>query len=176
MNTNFPFEKKYAQVMNIKMAYVDTGKGDPIVFLHGNPTSSYIWRNIIPYILDCGRCIAPDLVGMGDSDKLPDSGPGSYTFVEQRLYLDALLEKLRVKKNIVFVGYDWGSALAFDWARRHPDAVKGIVYMEAIVKSRSWSEMPETAQKVYDLLKGREWYCRRTVLSNLTFRVPFSVH
>ena len=95
------------------------GKGDPIVLLHGNPTSSYLWRNVLPHLQPRGRCIAPDLIGMGDSDKLPNSGPGSYRFVEHRRYLDALLEALDVRERVTFVIHDWGSALGFDWGNRH---------------------------------------------------------
>src|SRR5262252_2446110 len=107
------------------MAYVEVGEGDPIVLLHGNPTSSYLWRNVLPHLQSRGRCIAPDLIGMGDSDKLLDSGPSSYRFVEHRRYLDALLEALDVRERVTFVVHDWGSALGFDWANRHRDAVKG---------------------------------------------------
>ncbi len=152
----FPYQKKRQLVLGHGMAYVETGSGDPIVFLHGNPTSSYIWRNIIPYVQHSGRCIAPDLIGMGDSEKLPDSGPDSYTFVEQRKYLDKLLELLDVKERIIFVVHDWGSALAFDWTYRHPDAVKGIAYMEAIVRPRTWSELPEAAQKIFQAFRSPE--------------------
>jgi haloalkane dehalogenase len=120
------------------MAYVEIGEGDPIVLLHGNPTSSYLWRNVIPHLQSTGRCIAPDLIGMGDSDKLPDSGAGSYRFVEQRRYLDALLEELGVRQQVTLVIHDWGSALGFDWANRHREAVKGIAYMEAILRPQDW--------------------------------------
>jgi haloalkane dehalogenase len=119
------------------MAYVEVGEGDPIVLLHGNPTSSYLWRNVLPHLQAQGRCIAPDLIGMGDSDKLPNSGPGSYRFVEHRRYLDALLEALDVRQRVTFVVHDWGSALGFDWGSRHPEAVGGIAYMEAIVCPQS---------------------------------------
>jgi haloalkane dehalogenase len=101
------------------MSYVDEGTGDPIIFLHGNPTSSYLWRNIIPHLIGLGRCVAPDLIGMGDSDKLTESGPESYSFIEHRKYLDALLEEIGVTDNVTFVIHDWGSALGFDWAFRH---------------------------------------------------------
>src|SRR5260370_5908107 len=104
------------------MAYVEVGVGDPIVFLHGNPTSSYVWRNVIPYLQGLGRCIAPDLIGIGDSEKLPASGPGSYTFVEPRRYLDALLEALKVTERVTLILHDLGSALGFDWANRHRPA------------------------------------------------------
>jgi len=117
---------------------VEVGKGDPIVLLHGNPTSSYLWRNVLPHLQPRGRCIAPDLIGMGDSDKLPDSGPGSYRFVEHRRYLDALLEALDVRVQVTLVVHDWGSALGFDWANRHRDAVKAIAYIEAIVQPQGW--------------------------------------
>jgi haloalkane dehalogenase len=134
----FPYQKQRRRVLGREMAYVEVGKGDPIVLLHGNPTSSYLWRNVLPYLQPRGRCIAPDLIGMGDSDKLPDSGPGSYRFVEHRRYLDALLEALDVHERVTLVVHDWGSALGFDWANRHREGVKGIAYMEAIVGPQSW--------------------------------------
>jgi haloalkane dehalogenase len=131
------------------MAYVEEGAGDPIVFLHGNPTSSYLWRNVIPHVAPLGRCIAPDLVGMGDSDPLPDSGPGRYRFVDHRRCLDGLLEALGVRENVTFVVHDWGSALGFDWANRHRDAVTGLAYMEAIVRPVSWAQWPDAARRVF---------------------------
>lgn len=138
ISAKFPFEKKRQRVAGHEMAYVEVGEGDPIVLLHGNPTSSYLWRNVIPHLQSLGRCIAPDLIGMGDSEKLPDSGPGSYRFVEHRRHLDALLEALHVRERVTLVLHDWGSALGFDWANRHRDAVKGIAYMEAIVRPQGW--------------------------------------
>ena len=141
------YQKQRRQVLGLEMAYVEAGQGDPIVFLHGNPTSSYLWRNVIPYLEPLGRCIAPDLIGMGDSDKLPDSGPGSYRFVEQRRYLDALLEALDVRERVTLVVHDWGSGLGFDWANRHREAVKGIAYMEAIVGPQGWDH--------WDIMKMR---------------------
>ena len=145
-------EKKFAEVNGRRMAYVETGDpdGDPIVFLHGNPTSSYLWRNIIPYAERFGRCVALDLIGMGDSEKLPDSGPERYRFVEHREYLHALLAQLDVTRNVTLVIHDWGSALGFDWANRNRAAVKGIAYMEAIVKSRSWDDFPERARPAFE--------------------------
>ena len=134
----FPYQKHRRRVLGGEMAYVEVGEGDPIVLLHGNPTSSYLRRNVLPHLQPLGRCIAPDLIGMGDSDKLPDSGPGSYRFVEHRRYLDALLEVLDVRERVTFVVHDWGSALGFDWANRHREAVKGIAYMEAIVGRQYW--------------------------------------
>lgn len=133
----------------LSMAYVEEGAGDPVVFLHGNPTSSFLWRGVIPHVAPLGRCIAPDLVGMGDSGPLPDSGPGRYRFVEHREYLDGLLEALDVRRNVTLVVHDWGSALGFDWANRHRDAVAGIAYMEAIVRPVTWAEWPDAARRVF---------------------------
>lgn len=141
--------KRFATVHGKRMAYYEGGAGDPIVFLHGNPTSSHLWRNVIPHVADLGRVIAPDLIGMGDSDKLDDVGPGSYRFVEHRRYLDALLEQLGVTENATFVIHDWGSALGFDWANRYRAAVKGVCYMEAIVRPVTWAEWPEAARPVF---------------------------
>ena len=132
------YQKQRRRVLDSEMAYVEVGEGDPIVLLHGNPTSSYLWRNVVPHLQPLGRCIAPDLIGMGDSDKLPNSGPDSYRFVEHRCYLDALLDALGVHERVTFVIHDWGSALGFDWANRHREAVKGIAYMEAIVGPQYW--------------------------------------
>jgi len=134
----FPYQKQRRRILGSEMAYVEVGNGDPIVLLHGNPTSSYLWRNVLPHLQPLGRCIVPDLIGMGDSAKLPNSGPGSYRFVEHRRYLDALLEALNVGERVTFVIHDWGSALGFDWANRHREAVKGIAYMEAIVGPQYW--------------------------------------
>ena len=143
------YTKKRATIHGRTMCYVDEGAGDPIVLLHGNPTSSYLWRNIIPHLTDLGRCIAPDLIGMGDSDKLEQSGPDSYRFVEHRRYLDVLFEHLGLTSNIVFVVHDWGSALGFDWANRHREAVQGLAYMESLVRPVTWDEWPEAAAKVF---------------------------
>jgi haloalkane dehalogenase len=148
------YPKRRATVLGIEMSYVEVGSGDPIVLLHGNPTSSYLWRNVIPHLEGLGRCIAPDLIGMGDSAKLPDSGPDRYTFAEHRRHLDALLDQLGVRANATFVIHDWGSALGFDWARRHPDAVRGIAYMEAIVRPLTWSEWPDAARKVFQAFRS----------------------
>ncbi|MFN8492460.1 MAG: haloalkane dehalogenase [Caldilineaceae bacterium] len=154
ISATFPYQKQQQQVLGLVMAYVDEGQGDPIVFLHGNPASAYLWRNVMPYLAGLGRLIAPDLIGMGDSQKLPNSGPASYTFVEHRRYLDTLLEQLGSKERVTLVVHDWGSALGFDWAYRHPAAVRGIAYMEAIVRPRAWSEMTETARKVFQAYRS----------------------
>ena len=144
-------EKQFIEVSGKQMAYVEEGHGDPIVFLHGNPTSSYLWRNILPTLAGAGRCIAPDLIGMGDSGKLeyPGPGPERYRFVEHRRYLDGLLEALGVRAKVVLVVHDWGSALGFDWANRHRNSVRGIAYMEALVRPVTWEEWPETATPVF---------------------------
>ena len=133
---------------------MDAGVGDPIVFLQGNPTSSYLWRNVIPHLTDQGRCIAPDLIGMGDSEKLDDSASGSYRFVEHRRYLDALLEQLGVTDRVMFVVHDWGSALGFDWANRHCDVVKGIVYMEALVRPVTWEHWPRAITPMFQAFRS----------------------
>jgi haloalkane dehalogenase len=150
------YEKKSAEVLGKRMSYVEAGAadGDPIVFLHGNPTSSYLWRNIIPHLESQGRCIAPDLIGMGDSEKLDDSGPDSYRFVEHRKYLDALFDAIGIERNVTLVIHDWGSALGFDWAKRHPDAIKGIAYMEAIVRPLSWDEWPESITPIFNSFRS----------------------
>ena len=141
--------KKSVNVNGKNMSYVEMGEGDPIVFQHGNPTSSYLWRNIMPQLADQGRCIALDLIGMGDSDKLEDSGPDRYTLLEHRDYFDAALETLGVEQNVTFVIHDWGSALGFDWANRHRESVMGIAYMEGIVRPVSWDDWPEAARGVF---------------------------
>jgi haloalkane dehalogenase len=146
--------KQRLEVLGRAMAFVESGVGEPIVLLHGNPTSSYIWRNVIPYLDGLGRCIAPDLIGMGDSDKLPDSGPSSYTFVEHRRFVDALLERLGVRERVTFVVHDWGSALGFDWANRHRDAIKGIAYMEALVRPFSWPDFPAEARPMFEAFRS----------------------
>ena len=141
--------KKEVIVKGKTMSYVEMGEGDPIIFQHGNPTSSYLWRNIMPHLQDQGRCIAIDLIGMGDSDKLDNPDASSYTFVQHREYLDGALEALGVESDVTLVIHDWGSALGFDWANRHRDAVKGIAYMEGIVRPVSWDEWPEAARGVF---------------------------
>ncbi len=125
--------KQYLTVHGKQMAYLEVGRGDPIVLLHGNPTSSYLWRNVIPYLSTLGRCIAPDLIGMGDSEKLAAPGPDTYTFSRHAEYLEGFLDAAGVRKSVTLVLHDWGSGLGFDWANRHRDAVQAIAYMEAMV-------------------------------------------
>ena len=141
--------KSFVEVKGKRMAYVEMGEGDPVVFLHGNPTSSYLWRNIMPHVAGQARCLAPDLIGMGDSDKLDDPGPGSYRFVEHREYLDGFLDAVGLGGNAVFVIHDWGSALGFDWGNRHRDRMRGFCYMEALVRPVTWEEWPEAAKAVF---------------------------
>ncbi|MDH4073486.1 MAG: haloalkane dehalogenase [Gammaproteobacteria bacterium] len=142
-------EKRYIDVRGKRMAYVETGHGDPIVFQHGNPTSSYLWRNVMPHLTDQGRCIAVDLIGMGDSDKLDNPGPGSYRYEEHRDFLFDAWEALGISDRVTLVLHDWGSALGFDWASRYPEAVLGIAYMEAIVQPVTWNDWPEAARQIF---------------------------
>jgi haloalkane dehalogenase len=141
--------KKFIKINNKKMAYVEMGVGDPIIFQHGNPTSSYLWRNIMPHLKDMGRCIAVDLIGMGDSEKLENSNANSYLYEEQRDYLFGVWSKLGIKDNVTMILHDWGSVLGFDWAYQNPDSIKGIAYMEAIVKPITWSDWPEGARGIF---------------------------
>lgn len=148
-------KQKRESVLGLEMAYRVAGKGDPIVLLHGNPTSSHLWRHVIPELSGLGRCIAPDLIGMGDSQKIHPSGPMTYRFTEHRRFLDALLDILGVDENVVLVLHDWGSGLGFDWAYRHPERVKGIAYMEAIVAPvPSWDAWPESARSIFQAMRS----------------------
>lgn len=149
------------------MAVREAGTGDPIVLVHGNPTSSHLWRHVIPVLADHGRVLAPDLVGMGDSDKLVDQGPGSYDFDVQRVHLDALLQSLGVTERVVVVGHDWGGGLVLDWARRHAGAVRGVAFTEAVVRPRSWSEEDSDGQAFFRALRGPDG--ERMVLEDNVF-------
>jgi haloalkane dehalogenase len=156
------YPRRRVKVLDTEMAYVDVGAGDPIVFLHGNPTSSYLWRNVIPHVEGLGRCLAPDLVGMGDSGKSPGE---TYRFVDHARYLDAWLEALGVRR-VILVVHDWGSALGFHWARRYPDRLRGVAYMEAIVRPLTWQEWPELARKVFQGMRsatGEEMVLQKNV-------------
>jgi haloalkane dehalogenase len=139
------------RVLDTEMAYVDRGRGAPVVFLHGNPTSSVLWRNVIPHVEPVARCLAPDLVGMGQSGPAPS---GRYRFVDHARYLDAWLDAMGLTRDVTLVVHDWGSALGFHWARRHPDRVAGLVYMEAIVRPLTWAEWPENARKIFQGMRS----------------------
>ena len=143
--------RKRVETAGTEIAYIDRGGGDPIVLLHGNPTSAYLWRNIIPHLAGHGRCLAPDLVGMGQSGKAPD---GSYRFVDHARYLDGWFGALGLDRNVTLVVHDWGSALGLHWANRHRAAVKGIAYMEAIVTPLRWDDWPDNARNIFQLMRS----------------------
>ena len=145
------YPRSSVSVLDIHMSYIDAGVGEPIVFLHGNPTSSYLWRNIIPYLEGSGRCLAPDLLGMGGTDKSPTS---SYRFIDHRRYLDGWFDAMDLESNVTLVLHDWGSALGFDWANRNQERIKGIVYMEAIVQPLTWEMWPESSRSIFQGMRG----------------------
>ena len=150
MSTDHRFPKKIAQVLGRSVAYIEEGEGDPIVLLHGNPTSSYLWRNVIPGLMGSGRVIVPDLIGQGDSEKLPEAEAAQgYTFELAYNHVEGLLVELGATSNVTLVIHDWGSAIGFHWARMHPDAVRGIAYMEGIVRPVEWEQWPEAAQGIF---------------------------
>ena len=150
ISANMPYTKSFKTINGKSIAFVDVGEGDPIVLLHGNPTSSYLWRNVIPHLEGMGRVIAPDLIGQGDSDKLPASdGPDRYSFQVAYDYLAGLLDELDANQNVTLVIHDWGSALGFYWAQQHGAAVKGIAYMEGIVCPVGWEDWPESARGIF---------------------------
>ena len=146
-----PYERRRVRVLDSEMAYVDTGRGEPIVFLHGNPTSSYLWRNIIPHVSERSRGLAPDLIGMGASGQAPG---GAYRLADHVRYLDAWFDALELTRNVTLVVHDWGSALGFDWAARHPERVKALVYMEAIVRPVTWAEWPSSARGIFQAMRS----------------------
>ena len=153
--TGGPFaEKKFLQIKGRTMAYLDEGDGAPIVFQHGNPTSSYLWRNVMPACTGLGRLIACDLIGMGDSEKLADSGSERYTYAEQREFLFALWEELDLGREVVLVIHDWGATLGFDWARQHPDRVQGIAYLEAAPIPLVWDDFPDDARELIEAFRS----------------------
>jgi haloalkane dehalogenase len=167
MSIDWQQSKRYVDVLGHRMAYIDEGAGAPIVLLHGNPTSTYLWRSVIPELTGSGRCVAPDLIGMGDSDKLPREDAGRYTFTRHREFLDGLLDALAVSDQVTLVVHDWGSALGFDWARRHPDQIRGIAYMEALVAPiNGWEQWPQAARSIFQALRspaGEEMILQKNV-------------
>ena len=194
ISESMPYSKQTEMVDGREIAYVDVGEGRPIVLLHGNPTSSFLWRNVIPELEGSGRVIAPDLIGQGDSDKLPaEDGPGRYSFEVAYHYLAELLCALGADADVTLVIHDWGSALGFHWARLHPEAVRGVAYMEGIVRPVSWEEWPEAARGIFqgfrsekgeDLVLNRNMFVEavlpNSVIRDLTdvemeaYRAPFA--
>jgi haloalkane dehalogenase len=167
--------RKYVSVLDTNMAYVDIGNGDPIVFLHGNPTPSYLWRNIIPRLLPLGRCLAPDYVGMGNSGAAAN---GCYRLRDHQRYLDAWFDAVGLRDNVIFVVHDWGSALGFSWAQRHADRVKALVHMEAIVRPfLSWDEWPDATRAFFQAQRtpvGEDLILQKNVSLNTYCRsAPF---
>jgi len=168
-----PYPRKRTAVLDSEIAYVETGSGDAVIFLHGNPTSSYLWRNVIPHAEGQARCLAPDLIGMGQSGK---SGNASYRFADHARYLDAWFDATVPTGPVTLVGHDWGSALAFHWAHRHPGRVRGIAYMEGIVRPLTWEEWPEAARRIFqgmrseageDLVLQRNMFVERILPSSV---------
>ncbi len=154
MLNNWVAQKQTIEVLGQRMAFVEQGQGAPIIFQHGNPTSSWLWRNILPQLAPLGRCIALDLIGMGNSDKLPNSGPERYTLAEHQQFFDAALAALGVTSAVTLVLHDWGTALGFDWASRHPQAVAGLCYMEGIPVELSWDDWPESARGIFQTFRS----------------------
>ncbi len=177
INETMPYEKKFIDVESKKIAYIDEGHGDPIVLIHGNPTSSFLWRNIVPELLNSGRVIVPDLIGQGDSEKLPVSdGADRYSLEVAYKYVDGLLQNIGADKNVTLVIHDWGSGIGFLWAMRNPNAVKGVAYMEAIVKPMSWDDWPEggvgifkgfRSEKGEDLILNRNMFIEGVLPSSV---------
>ena len=152
--TEWRDRKRYTEVLAKRMAHVESGEGDPVLFLHGNPTSSYLWREVMAAMAGAGRLLAPDLIGMGDSDKLDDPGPDSYRFVEHRDYLDAWIDAVVPEGRITLVIHDWGSALGFHWAEHNHERVRAIAYMEAIVRPMAWDEWPERIRALFQAMRS----------------------
>ncbi|MFL2699538.1 MAG: haloalkane dehalogenase [Gammaproteobacteria bacterium] len=177
INETMPYEKKFIDVESKKIAYIDEGHGDPIVLIHGNPTSSFLWRNIVPELLNSGRVIVPDLIGQGDSEKLPVSdGSDRYSLEVAYKYVDGLLQNIGADNNVTLVIHDWGSGIGFLWAMRNPNAVKGVAYMEAIVKPMSWDDWPEggvgifkgfRSEKGEDLILNRNMFIEGVLPSSV---------
>ena len=177
LSETMPYEKKFAVVSGKRIAYLEEGDGDPIVLLHGNPTSSFLWRNVVPELKSSGRVIVPDLIGQGDSEKLPASeGPGRYTLEVAYNYLEGLLDAIGANKNVTLVIHDWGSAIGFLWAMRHCADVKGVAYMEAIVRPVSWADWPQDAVGIFkgfrsekgeDLILNRNMFIEAVLPSSI---------
>jgi len=147
-------DKKYKEILGKRMAYLDSGAGQSIVFLHGNPASSFLWRNITPYVEDIGRIVVPDLIGMGDSEKLEGTDNPDYQYHGQYKYLSTLLDELDLGEEINLVIHDWGSAMGFQYARENADKIKSITFMEAIVMPLTWNQWPENARNIFQLMRS----------------------
>ncbi|MCX2977119.1 haloalkane dehalogenase [Candidatus Marimicrobium litorale] len=177
LSATMPYEKKFAVVSGKRIAYLEEGDGNPIVLLHGNPTSSFLWRNVVPELKSSGRVIVPDLIGQGDSEKLPASeGPGRYTLEAAYTYLEGLLDAIGANKNVTLVIHDWGSAIGFLWAMRHPADIRGVAYMEAIVRPVSWADWPKDAVGIFkgfrsekgeDLILNRNMFIEAVLPSSI---------
>ena len=150
----FKNDKKFAEIRGFRMAYIERGQGPTLVFVHGNPTSSFLWRHILLPLSERYHCLAPDLIGMGDSDKLPERGPGAYSFTTQQAFLEAWFEAVLPREPVVLVVHDWGATLALAWARRHPERVRGIVYMEAVLGSLPLAEFPPAAREFFAAIRS----------------------
>jgi len=148
VSAKFPYDSQFTEVHGSRMHYIEEGAGDPVLFLHGNPTSSYLWRNIIPHVSPHGRCIAPDLIGMGQSSK-PEL---AYRFQDHYRYLEGFIEKLELNK-ITLVVHDWGSGLGFHYAHQNPGRIKGIAFMEAICRPMKWSQFPADFKMGFKLMR-----------------------
>lgn len=159
--------KRSVRVRDLEMAYIERGSGDPIVFLHGNPTSSYLWRDVIPHVEHLGRCIAPDMIGMGDSDPLPDSGPGAYKFATHRDYVFELLETIGVTERAIFVVHDWGTGVGFSWGEQDPSRMRGLAFMEPILRPPESPANPEPTEGAFATLRSPEG--EQAVLENNMF-------
>lgn len=174
-------EKQFVEVDGARMAYVEQGSGAPIVFLHGNPTSSYLWRTVLPEVDALGRCIAPDLIGMGDSEKVG----GEYRFGDHRRYLDGFLDAVGISDDVTLVLHDWGGGLGFDWANRHRDAIRALVYMETFVMPVSWSDWPEASRKIFQAMRSdagekiileKNVFVERILPASVLEPIPSEVH
>ena len=153
ISADFPFTKRKVKVLDSEMAYIEGGPstGQTVVFLHGNPTSSYLWRNVIPHVAEKARCIAPDLIGMGDSGKLPGS---EYRFADHARYLDSFLDAVVPQGKVILVLHDWGSGLGFDWAFRHQDRIAGLAFMEFVYPWKTWDDFPKSGQEMFRALRS----------------------
>lgn len=163
ISAEFPFESRFVDVMGSKMHYIEEGEGDPILFLHGNPTSSYLWRNVIPHVSSLGRCIAPDLIGMGKSGK-PEL---EYTFFDHAAYLDAFMKKLELT-NVTLVIHDWGSGLGFHYAARHPENIRAIAFMEGMAKVwESWEDFPPVVAPLFKQFRTKDVGWQMLAVNNM---------